>query len=639
MNSNRPISVKELFSADYYRIPIYQRNYAWEVAEVQQLIQDVADYAKRFATSDYYIGSLIVMRGDNFETIDGQQRLTTLYILLCALKNQTEYKSEFGWFKQERLDFENRTNSMRALGMIYSDITVSDMPYEKHILAIYNRAVSDMKKICEQTNVLFGSFVAYLLNHVKILRIEVPLGINKNHYFEAMNSRGVQLEQHEIVKASLMNELANSSQDMHLFERIWEASANMERYLQMNFSPDERRTIFGDNWEQYPCEDFELLSRSINASQIDAEKHSLMELMDAFEAGKGNEYIINKDNRGKDDTPDDQFYSVVNFSNFILHVLKILMPECDIALDDKKLSDTFEDILRQQTDKKQFVKSFAICLLKCRFLYDRFIVKRKNEQWSLKRLKTSLYKDSRKAYYVQTFGNQEVNSSKEEIIKLLSMFHVSAPTMIYKNWLHASLKFVYEHPFVSDVDYCNYLRELARAYMLDRYLVPQEQRVEFMDIIYTNSGKATNTLEFVDWSLLDQGVAVENFVFNFYDYLLWKEGDQDYDFTYRTSVEHFFPQHPSGREPMKTGPLNQFGNLCLISSSTNSSFSNHMPAAKLADFASNNSIYQQTLKLQMMFAKVRDNLSIGIPSEEAWGEKEIEQFEEEAITRLKDALQ
>ena len=90
---------------------------------------------------------------------------------------------------------------------------------------------------------------------------------------------------------------------------------------------------------------------------------------------------------------------------------------------------------------------------------------------------------------------------------------------------------------------------------------------------------------------------------------------------------------------MKTGPLNQFGNLCLISSSTNSSFSNHMPAAKLADFASNNSIYQQTLKLQMMFAKVRDNLSIGIPSEEAWGEKEIEQFEEEAITRLKDALQ
>ena len=637
--SNRPISVKELFSADKYRIPIYQRNYAWEVAEVQQLVQDVADYAKRFPNSDYYIGSLVVMRGDNYETIDGQQRLTTLYILLCAIKNHSSYSDDFSWFDSERLNFENRSNSMNALSMVYADRETSTAPFEKHIVSIYSRAVADIKKICDQTDVQFDVFVKYLLERVKILRIEVPIGINKNHYFEAMNSRGVQLEQHEIVKASLMNELAGSDKDLHLFERIWEASANMERYLQMNFDPDERRVIFGDDWEQYPLEKYDFLSENVKETSVDGERRSLMELMDAFEAGKGSQYIVSNDNKGRDDNLEDQFYSVVNFSNFILHVLKILKPDSDITLDDKKLSKTFEDILRQQTDKEQFVKSFAICLLKCRFLYDRFIIKRKNEQWSLKRLKSSVYNNSRRAYYVQTFGNQETNSSKEELIKLLSMFHVSAPTMIYKNWLHASLKFVYEHPQVSMEEYCNYLRGLAKAYMLDRYLVPKELRIDFMDIIYQNAGKAINTLDNVDWSLIDQGVAVENFVFNYYDYLLWKEGEKDYDFSYRTSVEHFFPQHPAGREPMDYVPLNMFGNLCLISSSTNSSFSNHMPTAKLADFSSNNSVLEQSLKLQEMFSTVRDNLAKGVPPEKAWEESDISKLELIAIDKFKKALQ
>lgn len=88
-------SIAELFTKrDTYVIPIYQRNYAWGTGEVNQLIQDVYDYAfdPKKHNSNYYIGTLVVNeRIKNgrmlFETIDGQQRLTTLNIVIAALHN------------------------------------------------------------------------------------------------------------------------------------------------------------------------------------------------------------------------------------------------------------------------------------------------------------------------------------------------------------------------------------------------------------------------------------------------------------------------------------------------------------------------------------------------------------------------
>lgn len=59
MNDITELSVKELLSTDRYKIPIYQRNYAWTMVEVSQLIQDVADYAKD-NIQNYHIGNLIV---------------------------------------------------------------------------------------------------------------------------------------------------------------------------------------------------------------------------------------------------------------------------------------------------------------------------------------------------------------------------------------------------------------------------------------------------------------------------------------------------------------------------------------------------------------------------------------------------
>ena len=89
-------AVGEIFAEGTFSIPIYQRAYAWTDAEVQTLLRDVRDARERAsgtASRDYYLGTLVVNRRaredrDIFEVVDGQQRLTTLFILLALAKHR-----------------------------------------------------------------------------------------------------------------------------------------------------------------------------------------------------------------------------------------------------------------------------------------------------------------------------------------------------------------------------------------------------------------------------------------------------------------------------------------------------------------------------------------------------------------------
>jgi uncharacterized protein with ParB-like and HNH nuclease domain len=109
------LSIRELLTGNVdYVIPMYQRNYAWDEGEITQLIQDIIDYLPD--GRNYYIGTLVVAerqegRRTVYETIDGQQRLTTLSLLASYLKN--EVAGDFSWYDELKIHFDSREHSRR----------------------------------------------------------------------------------------------------------------------------------------------------------------------------------------------------------------------------------------------------------------------------------------------------------------------------------------------------------------------------------------------------------------------------------------------------------------------------------------------------------------------------------------------
>jgi len=87
---NHKYSIEEAFRECFYIVPDYQREYVWTDKEVHQLLEDINEQIDAGSTREYFIGTVLVSPTDqknHYEVIDGQQRLTTFFLLLCALKH------------------------------------------------------------------------------------------------------------------------------------------------------------------------------------------------------------------------------------------------------------------------------------------------------------------------------------------------------------------------------------------------------------------------------------------------------------------------------------------------------------------------------------------------------------------------
>ncbi|MBG4836084.1 DUF262 domain-containing protein [Pseudomonas aeruginosa] len=87
---NHKYSIEEAFRECFYIVPDYQREYVWTDKEVHQLLEDIGEQIDTGTTREYFIGTVLVSpteQKNHYEVIDGQQRLTTFFLLLCALKH------------------------------------------------------------------------------------------------------------------------------------------------------------------------------------------------------------------------------------------------------------------------------------------------------------------------------------------------------------------------------------------------------------------------------------------------------------------------------------------------------------------------------------------------------------------------
>lgn len=598
------LTISQLLSGDVpYAIPIYQRNYAWGPKEIEQFIQDIIDFASCTGNKCYYIGTLVVSAAHNndqnyFSVIDGQQRLTTLSILTAVIRN-LHPEIELSWFECLNLKFLSRKKSLLSLQAIYEN-ELDTEHRELNILAAYHICAQELKKRTEGIGMSVQQFTDYLFHYVKVLRVPLPEGIDLNHYFEIMNSRGEQLEKHEILKAKLMDsfkDLENREALEACFDLIWEGCSDMESYIQSGFSVMQRDLIFGEqDWNRLVVSSFdefvEKMTPTLKAGGS-ADAQLISDILSSPQRKAKSEV--------SDDVP-DRFNSVINFQNFLLHVLRVKTQDADVALDDKRLIPIFENFLPYQSAHRlSFVKQFIFDLLKCKLLFDKYIIKREfnanTDRWSLKSLRWySSGNNVNGVKYTNTFPEGQTDpfdADNRRILMLLSMFHVSLPSMSYKYWLNAALNYLFSQFEVESKYYISYLEHIAKSFVFDRYLCNTGhtvKRLEYQEIVYQDLARNTRDLSMVDTGKMYYHNIENNLVFNFLDYLLWldlKDTDKDprvrsFEFTFRSSVEHYYPQTPINDEIPKMDEfyLHSFGNLCLISHEKNSRYSNYTPKAK-----------------------------------------------------------
>lgn len=580
-----------------YIVPLYQRAFAWEEKEIVQLIEDIND----FTENSYYIGSLIVSKiGDNYEVIDGQQRLTALFLLLSSLK------------VSESLDIRKIENTLLFACREKSNSTLKNinnlLPNEeveitlqtgKHIID----TIINGKNFCKK------HFLSQL-KKVKIYRIEVPKNTDLNRYFEIMNTRGEQLEQHDILKANLMREIKNNGK-REMFAKIWDACSDMTGYVQMHFDSQMRSKLFGQNWDKLPQVSFECTNT--NEKTIEYKIEDIIKTSFEIDNIDG---VINKDKKIR-------FESIISFPFFLLHTLKVYIIDRKIIpsdifsslLDDKKLIDIFDKVIKNgkisekniSENREEFSIDFIEYLLKCRFLFDKYIIKREyiNEnsdgEWSLKELKISKQAmNSVKTTYYS-------NSCDLNIIMLQSCLRVSYTSPKVMHWITTLLNWLYDENNFS--------------------------KLNSFEIEIENIAKKAITENFLKNSNYSLGTNTPHIVFNYLDYLLWKSRRNefsDFVFEFRNSVEHWYPQNPSEgtfEKWINPNELHGLGNLCIIQRSANSKFSNMIPEAKAKTFK--NMIEKGSLKLRLM-AKITN-------SSEKWKTTTFKKHQDEMLEVLINA--
>ena len=612
------LSVNRLLNEDTYAIPLYQRNFAWTYDEIEQLLNDVAD-AFQENRDNYYIGTLVVNKeNDIFKIIDGQQRTTALNLIALALKH------EFGFdrLKAVNLTFPARKKSNENIQKLFTKEKISEDD-ENELTRGYGHAKDALKKVLEERHLNPQSFVDYLFDKVIIFRSILSEDLDLNLYFERFNSRGEQLEAHEILKAQMMAKFGTDQEMAQKFARIWDACAEFDKPVSSQFKMrrkradnfQERERIFGWHFSNYSFHNI--------YDDIDFYQNERRKLSDIL-GKKINEKNIEVEKDFGDYT------QVIDFPTFLLHVLAIWEGKdtSEIQLDDKKLLTLF-DI---KNKNKTWIIEFSEFLLKIKHIFDNYIVRNSNmdsssrnkDEWFLQKGTYYEYQPNGKAkehYIVEerftknTFSDLEINKN---IILLQSMFAVTFTANRDSRWLYEILQFLYRHiEELNDQKFGDYFKKF----------------LEKMAVTYAEERLFTE-----DRRIKKYG-AIPVYAFNFVDYVLWKnraELEKEYKdinfdnfkFAYRRSIEHWYPQNPNGHDgesKLSAEFLHSFGNLCIITDSQNSRFGNSYPEAKLKQWEEEGIFPRQSLKLQMMAAITKKNDKWGICEIKSM-EKEVERY-------------
>jgi hypothetical protein len=236
LNSDRSVSISALFN-HFFTVAEFQREYVWTDDDVSKLLQGIWDTFEKNPNQQYFIGSIVLSSagGDNFLIVDGQQRLTTLFLALCGLKHTFQTIDPSG--KNEIAFIEGK---LRALGLgpqgtptenyrivLGSDVSqnIIEAAYgtgaisietkddsSLHLREAYDTCVSFYNSSISSKN-RANEYLKYFMEQVRLLPYVASSLKHALIVFETLNSRGVGLTPIDLVKNILFKHTSQDAWD------------------------------------------------------------------------------------------------------------------------------------------------------------------------------------------------------------------------------------------------------------------------------------------------------------------------------------------------------------------------------------------------------------------------------------------
>ncbi len=263
-------NIDSLFANTTYHIDFYQRQYKWDEEPVNRLLDDILyKFQTEFAIhgnknidldqliqkySWYYLNTYVTNYVDGkVFVVDGQQRLTTLTLILIKLKNKAEdIGSELsGWISQKIVGLTgfkkefwmNHEKHKQALQGLYDKKDTDEIDVSSGITAV--NMVQNYKVISKwideslETKHKFEHFVFYFMHRLVLINLNVEQ-TDVPMVFEVINDRGVRLKPYEILKGKLLGQISKDELDHLGLNELWD-----ERMNAINaFSEDEVDEFF-----------------------------------------------------------------------------------------------------------------------------------------------------------------------------------------------------------------------------------------------------------------------------------------------------------------------------------------------------------------------------------------------------------
>lgn len=586
-----------------FRIPLYQRLFTWGESQVRQLMVDLHVHFEKPIKKAYYLGMITVVRqGERLDLIDGQQRTTVLMLLAIGLmKTLPESEIKQNWSKlfdsSKRVFFNGRSDDREYLLSLAEgkQSTYRNLNMEEGLSCIENYLNKnfDESGLTQFADNVFNNltlFVTELPEHY----VENPTSLNE--YFEAMNSSGKSLEQHEILKVEL---LRNYDKDDKLsLTRLWNAVSNFEQPLIKLEDAEDARLL--------QCDTYKKIIRLCRSGNFDEGRQSLSQHTEIDGKRIQIAEIEVKKYDFSNKTYSDKEDGILSFPEFLLLVMALHTGKDELArVHPTKLHDTFKSNPIPQEEIADFYHE----LFMYRLLLDMYVV----------RLKYS----SSSSTHTLIFKHQD-ECEKDEHARLRqyqAMLDVSTEPHI---WVLPLLK------YLKSLDHEPTQMELLKFLMIqDMQRSGHDKCPQICNLDYDS--KPRYWLWRLDYALWEKLILEGKNAFPYKD--LETEVIRQYAFRNNRSIEHLHPRNEDNNDRWPWEDVNSFGNLAMISSGFNSQQSNlpvHVKFANLEVQIGNKNL--QSIKLYFMYLKAKK-------SEAEWTTTAKDEHAKEMLEILKESLE